>query len=124
VLQRLPDNALLLAAPGTTGPGLQAVECHPAIETMPGVSTMPVATAARTPWPEAVSALPTAPNLQLPPRQYQPLRPQPSRLDAVPMDPALRSGFPRPWRLAQLSAAWHSIRQCARDTTRWVPSRR
>jgi hypothetical protein len=39
VLQNLPENALLLADSGRSG--LRAVECHPAIITMPGVSTRP-----------------------------------------------------------------------------------
>jgi hypothetical protein len=43
VLQGLPDHALLLTAPGRTGPGLRAVECDPAIVTLPGVSTRPLA---------------------------------------------------------------------------------
>jgi hypothetical protein len=42
VLQGLPDHALLLAAPGRTGPDLRAVECDPAIVTLPGVSTRPL----------------------------------------------------------------------------------
>ena len=42
VLQHLPDHALLLTVAGRTGPGLQAVECDPAIVTLPGVSTRPL----------------------------------------------------------------------------------
>ena len=42
VLQHLPDHALLLAAPGQAGPDLRAVECDPAIVTLPGVSTRPL----------------------------------------------------------------------------------
>jgi hypothetical protein len=42
VLQHLPDHALLLAAAGRVGPDLQAVECDPAIVTLPGVSTHPL----------------------------------------------------------------------------------
>jgi hypothetical protein len=48
VLQNLPDHALLLTAPGRTGPDLRAVECDPAIVTLPGVSTRPL-TAVRIP---------------------------------------------------------------------------
>jgi hypothetical protein len=44
VLQHLPDHALLLTAPGRTGPDLRAVECDPAIVTLPGVSTRPLTT--------------------------------------------------------------------------------
>jgi hypothetical protein len=36
VLQNLPDHAVLLAARGPTGPRLRAVECDPAIITLPG----------------------------------------------------------------------------------------
>jgi hypothetical protein len=43
VLQNLPDHALLLTGPGRVGPGLRAVECDPAIVTLPGVSTRPLA---------------------------------------------------------------------------------
>jgi hypothetical protein len=42
VLQHLPDHALLLTRPGPTGPDLHAVECDPAIVTLPGVSTRPL----------------------------------------------------------------------------------
>lgn len=38
VLQNLPDNALLLV---TRSAGMQSVECHPAIVTLPGVSMTP-----------------------------------------------------------------------------------
>lgn len=44
VLQRLPDNALLLTT-RPAGTGLQPVECHPAIVTLPNVSTTPLAPA-------------------------------------------------------------------------------
>jgi hypothetical protein len=43
VLQGLPDHALLLTVPGRAGPDLRAVECDPAIVTLPGVSTRPLA---------------------------------------------------------------------------------
>jgi len=42
VLQHLPDYALLLTVPARTGPDLLAVECNPAIVTLPGVSTRPL----------------------------------------------------------------------------------
>jgi hypothetical protein len=42
VLQTLPDYALLLTGVGRTGPDLRAVECDPAIVTLPGVSTRPL----------------------------------------------------------------------------------
>jgi hypothetical protein len=42
VLQNLPDYALLLVTRGSSGPGLQAVECNPAIITLPRVSTTPL----------------------------------------------------------------------------------
>jgi hypothetical protein len=40
VLQNLPDNALLLVT-RTARTGMQSVECHPAIVTLPGVSMTP-----------------------------------------------------------------------------------
>jgi hypothetical protein len=43
VLQHLPDHALLLTVPGRGGPDLRPVECDPAIVTLPGVSTRPLA---------------------------------------------------------------------------------
>jgi hypothetical protein len=43
VLQHLPDHALLLTAQSRGGPDLWAVECDPAIVTLPGVSTRPLA---------------------------------------------------------------------------------
>jgi hypothetical protein len=60
VLQHLPEQALLVAAPGRTGPDLQAVECDPAIVTLPGVSTRPLGpvrvsvqiSLSRNPWEE------------------------------------------------------------------------
>jgi hypothetical protein len=42
VLQHLPDHALLLTTQGLAGPGVRAVECDPAIVTLPGVSTRPL----------------------------------------------------------------------------------
>jgi hypothetical protein len=45
VLQNLPDHALLLAARGPAGPQLQAVECDPAIATLPGLTSQPSAPA-------------------------------------------------------------------------------
>jgi hypothetical protein len=45
VLQSLPDQALLLAVRGPAGPQLRAVECDPALVTLPGVSTRPLALA-------------------------------------------------------------------------------
>jgi len=43
VLQHLPDYALLLTRPGRIGSDLRAVECDPAIVTLPGVSSLPLA---------------------------------------------------------------------------------
>jgi hypothetical protein len=42
VLQNLPDQALLLVTRGSGGPVLQAVECDPAIITLPRVSLSPL----------------------------------------------------------------------------------
>jgi hypothetical protein len=57
VLQKLPDHAVLLAAPGPVDTRLQAVECDPAIAALPGLSARPLA-----PAPQAGIA-------QLPPAQ-------------------------------------------------------
>jgi hypothetical protein len=55
VLQNLPDNALLLP---TRGAGrLAAVECHPAIITLPGVSTTPLFPAQTRPPPATKTIL-------------------------------------------------------------------
>jgi hypothetical protein len=74
VLQHLPDHALLLTVPGQAGPGLRAVECDPAIVTLPGVSTRPLTP---IPVPAQISAPPHAPaGLPDPlgiPRQQSPL---------------------------------------------------
>jgi hypothetical protein len=43
VLQSLPERALLLAVREPAGPRLRAVECDPAIVTLPGVSARPLA---------------------------------------------------------------------------------
>jgi hypothetical protein len=59
VLQNLPDHALLLAVRGPSGPQLQAVECDPAIATLPGVSSRPLAPLSQvsaTQLPQATSA--------------------------------------------------------------------
>jgi hypothetical protein len=47
VLQNLPDQALLLALRGPAGPRLQAVECDPAIASLPGASARPLVPPAR-----------------------------------------------------------------------------
>jgi hypothetical protein len=65
VLQNLPDNALLLTA-RPAGAGLQPVECHPAIITLPNVSTAPLNPAAGQ-----------AGRPQIAPRTSQPQWPQP-----------------------------------------------
>jgi hypothetical protein len=41
VLQHLPDQALLLVTSGRNGPVLHAIECDPAIITLPGAATPP-----------------------------------------------------------------------------------
>ena len=74
VLQNLPDNALLLVA-RPAGASLQSVECHPAIVTLPHVSTTPLGPASPArPRPAAVPPEPGWP--QLAPRDYQPRWPQ------------------------------------------------
>jgi hypothetical protein len=52
VLQNLPGNALLLVTQ-TASTGMQAVECHPAIVTLPGVSMTPLPSGVSHP-PEAL----------------------------------------------------------------------
>lgn len=82
VLQHLPDNALLLVADGAMGPDLRAVECHPAIVTMPNVSTMPFPVA--QPWQPPAAAGPDWAQIAGPPErpQWPPPQaaPQPARL--------------------------------------------
>jgi hypothetical protein len=53
VLQNLPDDALLLVRRGN-GPGMQSVECDPAIVTLPGFSTAPPAPAEAAPPVDAI----------------------------------------------------------------------
>ena len=74
VLQNLPDNALLLAA-RPAGTSLQPVESHPAIVTLPHVSTTPFGSASRAHTTTAV-APPQAGWPQIAPHQYQPRWPQ------------------------------------------------
>jgi hypothetical protein len=67
VLQNLPDHALLLTTRGPSGPALRAVECDPAITTLPGVSTRPLAPArehstSRYRLPEMACELPHKPS--------------------------------------------------------------
>ncbi len=80
VLQNLPDHALLLAVRGPAGPQLQAVECDPAIATLPGVIPQvpmprPVPTrvddaqlppATPPAWPTASSGSPRSPTCSRP----------------------------------------------------------
>ena len=82
VLQHLPDNALLLVADGAMGPDLRAVECHPAIVTMPNVSTTPFPAAQR--WQSPATDGPDWARIAGPPERprWPPPRaaPQPARL--------------------------------------------
>lgn len=57
VLQNLPDYALLLTERGRTGSRVRAVECDPAILTLPGVSTRPLAPARAPLLPDRVPAM-------------------------------------------------------------------
>jgi hypothetical protein len=57
VLQNLPDDALLLVRRGN-GPGMQSVECDPAIVTLPGFSTAPPAPAEAAPPVDAIEPPP------------------------------------------------------------------
>jgi len=62
VLQHLPDQALLLARRGPDGPHLQAVECDPAIATLPGVTARPPALTPTTTHTGATQLAPAAPS--------------------------------------------------------------
>lgn len=79
VLQNLPDCALLLARRGSAGPQLRAVECDPAIATLPGVvgRTLPPVprTSAIQPLPAAQPGWPAAPGGQYRPTAYLPPTP-------------------------------------------------
>ena len=84
VLQNLPDNALLLTA-RSAGTSLQPVECHPAIVTLPYVSTTPLGPVSAVP-PRSAAAPPERERPQIAPRHYQPRWPQqaPDRETAWP----------------------------------------
>ena len=83
VLQHLPENALLLAAPGPAGSDMQPVECHPALITMPHVSMTPLqdpsARAAMTPPQAAGYGQHSWPELERP--EHQPRWPDPVTQD-------------------------------------------
>ena len=83
VLQHLPDHALLLTASGRSGPDLCAVECDPAIVTLPGVSTRPL------------------PRVRVPAQIGTP-RPSPAGLPGPPVIPRQQSP------LAELARTWSS----------------
>ncbi len=93
VLQNLPDNALLLAA-RPAGTSLQPVECHPAIVTLPHVSTAPLgpATATRL---QPATASPQAGWPQIAPHQHERRWPQPPDSQTQPAWPPRRQP-PRP----------------------------
>jgi hypothetical protein len=61
VLQNLPDYALLLALPGSTGPQLRAVECNPAIADLPGDNPLPPVQRLMPPHRENTQLPPAAP---------------------------------------------------------------
>jgi hypothetical protein len=70
VLPRLPDTALLLAAPDGTGTGVQPVECHPAIITLPRATTAPLGPAG-APYQASMMPPADAPHPELAPREPQ-----------------------------------------------------
>lgn len=84
VLQSLPDHALLLMHRSPTGPGLQLVECDPAIVTLPRVSTTPL-----TPVP-AHAEIPAAAPAAWPAWTGQPAE-QPAHVPQSPLPPPARS---------------------------------
>jgi hypothetical protein len=98
VLQELPENALLLTGRSPVSTGLQPVECHPAIITMPRVSMNPLhhspPTAAVTPQ-GAGYGQETRPGLES--RQYQPRWPQPAEPDSQPAWQPRRREAPPLW---------------------------
>jgi hypothetical protein len=95
VLQNLPDNALLLTGRGTVTSELQAVECHPAIITLPRVSTTPLALAPDQPYSgNAPLAATQAGWPEIAPRRFQPQWPS-----AADQDP--QSAWPPPRQPSQ-----------------------
>jgi hypothetical protein len=86
VLQNLPDHALLLAVRGPAGPQVEAVECDPAIATLPGVTAHPLASDPQVSAGQLPQAVPPgrpapavrqskAPHLPRTPRSETPRRP-------------------------------------------------
>jgi hypothetical protein len=85
ILQGLPDYAMLLVTPGQQGPMVTAVECNPAIVTLPRVAAepLPPGTAGYTalgPPQRAPAALPS-------PEQATPYVPPPASPDYAPPPP-------------------------------------
>jgi hypothetical protein len=78
VLQNLPGNALLLADRSAQGTSLHAVECHPAIVTLPNVDTRPLNTLGYNQHPASTPVTVQAGKPQLGPPRYQPQWPQTS----------------------------------------------
>lgn len=94
VLQHLPDHALLLVTTRLGGqPSLQAVECDPAIITLPRVSTEPLA-----PPPQQIPAAPAQPAWQQPPPAAQPQPIQPQYQHGQPIPPGWQQPPPGPHR--------------------------
>jgi hypothetical protein len=86
VLQRLPDTALLLATPDRTGTGVQPVECHPAIITLPQATTAPLAPVGAQ-YPVTVMPPSAASEPGLAPRGDQPSQPHDPPADPRPSWP-------------------------------------
>jgi hypothetical protein len=72
VLQNLADHAVLLTSRNPVSAGLQPVECHPAIITMPGVTMAPLHAVPAQPPSSAPLTGSQSGAPQLEPRQYQP----------------------------------------------------
>ena len=76
VLQNLAEHAVLLTSRNRVSAGLQPVECHPAIITMPGVTMAPLhAVPARPPASAPLTGSQHG-TPQLEPRHYRPRWPQ------------------------------------------------
>ena len=82
ILQNLPDHALLLADRGPSGPRLRAVECDPAIATLPGVTIRPPEAAAMPGRTSAAQLAPPRPPTW-PAALIRP--PEPARLPPTPL---------------------------------------
>jgi hypothetical protein len=104
VLQHLPDQALLLVTSGPHGPVLHAVECDPAISTVPGAATPPGTYLGRTPAEPGITAgdqRAAWPHATWQPRDWQPDPPAGPQPGWPPPGPDRRWPPPGPGRSSQ-----------------------